>query len=36
MGESETMREQTKFGLSNALRSRVHDAVTTNSVADDE
>jgi hypothetical protein len=30
------MREQTKFGLSNAPRSRVHGAVTTNSVAGDE
>ena len=36
MGESETMREQTKFGLSNAPRSRVHGAVTTNSGAGDE
>jgi hypothetical protein len=36
MGESETMREQTKFGLSNVPRSRVHGAVTTNSVAGDE
>jgi hypothetical protein len=36
MGESDTMREQTKFRLSNTPRSRVHGAVTTNSVAGDE